>query len=130
MATERGREEAPLRAEPHSSNLRKAVKMAGKKLRKMRKAAVLSFFWDFLPKLKTRNREGDQAGFYKPLKTMNLEEMRDHSSTYVKTASSVGTLNSSANDGSGGSTLSSTPSHRGLTRTSQKALTSGPKTCR
>ena len=58
--------------------------MAGKKLRKMRKAAVLSFFWDFLRKLKTRNREGDQAGFYKPLKTMNLEEMRDHSSTYVK----------------------------------------------
>ena len=33
-----------LRAEPHSSNLRKAVKMDGKKLRKVRKAAVLSFF--------------------------------------------------------------------------------------
>ena len=40
------REEARryLRAEPRSSNLRKAVKMAGKKLRKVRKAAVLSFF--------------------------------------------------------------------------------------
>ena len=39
------REEARrhLRAEPHSSNLRKAVKMDGKNLRKVRKAAVLRF---------------------------------------------------------------------------------------
>ena len=50
----------------------KAVKMAGKKLRKVRKAAVLSFFWDFVRKLETRPREGDQAGFYRHLKTMNL----------------------------------------------------------
>ena len=33
-----------LRVEPHNSNLRKAVKMAGKHLRKVCKAAVLSFF--------------------------------------------------------------------------------------
>ena len=33
-----------LRAEPHNSNLRKVVKMAGKKLWKVRKATVLSFF--------------------------------------------------------------------------------------
>ena len=54
------REEAKrhLRAEPHNSNLRKAVEMAGKKLRKVRKAAVLSFFWDFVRKLETRTREG------------------------------------------------------------------------
>ena len=40
------REEARrhLRAEPHNSNLRKFVKMAVKNLRKVRKAAVLSFF--------------------------------------------------------------------------------------
>ena len=63
-----------LRAEPHHSNLRKVIKMAGKKLRKVRKAAVLSSFWDFVRKLETRTREGDQAGFYKPLKTFNLEE--------------------------------------------------------
>ena len=74
-----------LRAEPHSSNLRKAVKMAGKNLRKVRKAAVLSFFWDFVRKLETRTREGDQAGFYKHLKTMNLEGKRDRSSAYSKT---------------------------------------------
>ena len=67
------REEARrhLRAEPHSSNLRKAVKMTGINLRKMRKAAVLRFFWDFVRKLETRNREGDQAGFYKHLHSLS-----------------------------------------------------------
>ena len=85
------REEARryLRAEPHNSNLRKAVKMAGKNLRKVRKAAVLSFFWDFVRKLKTRNREGDQVGFYKHLKTMNLGGKRDRSSAYVKDENGV-----------------------------------------
>ena len=37
-----------LRAEPHNSNLRKVVKIAGENLRKVRKAAVLSFFWDLV----------------------------------------------------------------------------------
>ena len=43
-ATWQEREEARghLRADPHNSNLRKALKMAGKNLRKVRKAAVLS----------------------------------------------------------------------------------------
>ena len=69
------REEARrhLCAKPHSNDFPKAVKMAGKKLRKVRKAAVLSFFWDFVRKLETRTRESDQAGFYKHYKTMNLE---------------------------------------------------------
>ena len=73
-----------LRAEPHNSNLRKVVKMAGKKLRKVRKAAVLIFFWDFVHKLKTLTREGDQAGFYKHLKTINLKGKRNRSSACVK----------------------------------------------
>ena len=79
------REEAKkhLRAGLHSSNLRKTVKGAGKKLRKVSKAAVLSFFWDFVRKLETHAREGDQAGLYKHLKTMNLEGKRDRSSAYV-----------------------------------------------
>ena len=47
-----------LRAEPHNSNLRKVVKMAGKNLQKVRKAAVLSLFWDFVRKLETCTREG------------------------------------------------------------------------
>ena len=81
-ATWQQREDARrhLHAEPHNSNLRKTVKMAGTNLRKVRKAAVLSFFQDFVRKLGTRAREGDQAGFYKHLKTMNLEGKRDRSS--------------------------------------------------
>ena len=63
--------------------------MAGKQLRKVRQAVVLSLFWDFVRKLKTRNREGDQAGFYKHLKTMNLEGKRDRSSAYVKDENGV-----------------------------------------
>ena len=63
--------------------------MAGKKPRKVRKAAVLRFFWDFVRKLETRTREGHQAGFYKHLKTMNLEGKRDRSSTYVKDENGV-----------------------------------------
>ena len=78
-----------LRAEPHSSNLRKAVKMDEKKLRKVRKAAVLSLFRGFVRKLKTQTQEGDQAGFYKRLKTMNLKEKWDLSSEYVKDENGV-----------------------------------------
>ena len=78
-----------LSAEPHNSNLRKVVKMARKNLRKVRKAAVLSFFWDFVRKLETRTREGDQASFYKHLKTMNLEGKRDRSSAHVKDENGV-----------------------------------------
>ena len=55
-----------------------------KKLRNIRKAAVLGFFWDLVRKLETRAREGDQAGFYKYLTTITLEGKRDRSSAYVK----------------------------------------------
>ena len=78
-----------LSAEPHSSNLRKAMKIAGKNLRKVRKAAVLSFFRDFVRKLDTRTREGDPAGFYKHLKTINLEGKRGRISAYVKDENGV-----------------------------------------
>ena len=44
---------------------------------------MLRLFWGFVRKLETRAREGDQAGFYKHLKTMNLEGKRDRSSAYV-----------------------------------------------
>ena len=78
-----------LRAAPHNSNLRKVVKMAGKNLREVRKDAVLSFYWDVVRKLETRNRKGDQAGFYKHLETMDLERKRDRSSAYVKDENGV-----------------------------------------
>ena len=63
--------------------------MAGKNIWKIRKAAVLSFFWDFARKLETRAREGDQADFYKHLKTMNLKGKRDNSSACVKDENGV-----------------------------------------
>ena len=60
-----------------------------KNLRKVRKAAVLSLFWDFVRKLETRNRYGDQACFYKHLKMINLEGKQDRSSAYVKDENGV-----------------------------------------
>ena len=57
-----------LRAEAHNSNLRKAMKMTGTYLRKVRKAPVLSLFWDFVRKLGTSTQEGDQAGFTSTLR--------------------------------------------------------------
>ena len=50
---------------------------------------MLSVLWDFVRKLKTRTREGDQVGFYKPFKKMNLEGKRDRSSAYVKDENGV-----------------------------------------
>ena len=63
--------------------------MAGKNIRKLHKAAMLSFLWDFVRKLVRRTRERDQAGFYKHLKTINLEGKRDRSSADVKGENSV-----------------------------------------
>ena len=58
-------------------------------LRKVRKAAVLSLVLDFVRKLEARTREGDQTGFYKHLKTMNLEGKRGRSSAYVEDENGV-----------------------------------------
>ena len=60
------------------------MKKAGKNLGKVRKAAVLSFFWAHFRKLEERVRKGDQAGVYEHLKTMNLEGKRDRSSQVIK----------------------------------------------
>ena len=57
-----------LPSEPHEQQPSKGLEDGWKNLRKVRKATVLSFFWDFVCKLETRTREGDQAGFYKHLK--------------------------------------------------------------
>ena len=63
--------------------------MAGKNIREVRKSAVLNIFWDFVRKLETRTREDDQAGFYKHIKTMNLEGKLDRSPAYVKKENDV-----------------------------------------
>ena len=88
MATERGGEEAPTRKTPQQqpSNV---PKDGWKNLRNVRKAAVLSFVWNFVRKLETRSQEGDHADFYGHLKTTNLEGKRDCSSAYGKNEDSV-----------------------------------------
>ena len=83
MATERRGEEAPTRRATQQQPS-KGREDGWEKHSGGRKAAMLSLFWDFVRKLETRAREGDQAGFYKNLKTMNLEGKRDRSSAYVK----------------------------------------------
>ena len=88
MATERGGQDAPTRRTPQQQPL-KGRELAGKIIQKVRKAALLSFLWDFARKLEIRTREGDLAGFYKHLKTMNLEGNRDCSSAYVKDENGV-----------------------------------------
>ena len=71
-------------------------------LKKVHKTAVLSFFWAHVHKLEASVQEGDRAGFYRRLKTMNLEGKRDHNSQFIKDEA----LNSFATDGSGGCTTS------------------------
>ena len=88
MATERGGEEDPTRRIPQQQPS-KGREDGWKLLRKVRKAAVLSLIWDFVRKLETRSRGGDQAGLYKHLVTMNLEGKQDCSSTYVKDENGV-----------------------------------------
>ena len=73
-----------LRADPNNGIVRKAGKVAGKNLEKVRKTAVLSFFWVHVRELEARVQEGDHASFYRHLKTMNLEEKRDHSLQFLK----------------------------------------------
>ena len=72
-----------LRAGLHINNLGKAVNMAGKNLRKVREAVVLSVFCAFVRKLETRVREGDQAGLYKHLQMINLEGKQYLSWAYI-----------------------------------------------
>ena len=76
------REEARrhLRAKPHHSNLRRAVKMAWENLLEGAQGCSAELRLEICP----QTREDDQAGFYKHVKTMNLEGKRDRSSAYVK----------------------------------------------
>ena len=50
---------------------------------------MLSFIWDFVCKHEIRTRKGDQAGFYKHIRTTSLERKRDRSSAYVKDENGV-----------------------------------------
>ena len=73
-----------LREDHNDGILRKAMNTAGKNLEKVRKTAVLSFFWAHIRKLEASVREGNHTGFYRRLKTINCEGKRDHNSQFIK----------------------------------------------
>ena len=83
MPTGSGGEESPTRRTPQQQPS-KGRKNDWNLFRKVRNAAVRSFYWDFVRKLETRVLEGDQAGFYKNLKTSHFKEKLDRRSAYVK----------------------------------------------
>ena len=84
MATERGDEEAPTRKIPQRQSSKDREDGWKKGAQGCRAELRLG-----LRKLETRKQEVDQAGFYKHLKTVNLEGKRDHSSAYVKDENGV-----------------------------------------
>ena len=73
-----------MRADPGSSNLRRNLKAAGKHLKRVRFEAVQWLFEKFVSQLRVRIKDGDQAGFYKHLKGMDLEVRRSCSVQYIK----------------------------------------------
>ena len=73
-----------LRSAPNDRGLRRALKAISKQLIRTRAEAVQRFFEDYVGHLEGRIREGDQFGFYKYLKGMNVEGKRTFNSQYNK----------------------------------------------
>ena len=65
-----------LRGNPSDRNLRKALKTAKKHLKRARAEGLQRFFEECVSQLEVRIREGDQFGFYKHLKEMDVEGKR------------------------------------------------------
>ena len=85
-----------LRVNPSDKNLRKALKAATKQL-KCARADVQRFFGEYVSQLEGRIREGDQFGFYKHLKGMDVGGKRTFNSQYIRDeeVGYCGTLDSS-----------------------------------
>ena len=90
-----------LRANPSDTNLRKALKTATIQLKPARTDGVQRFFEEYVSQLQGRIREGDQFGFYKHLKGMNVEGKRTltRSTSGTRKEDYCGTLDSSENVG-------------------------------
>ena len=73
-----------LRANPSDRNLRKALKTSTKQLKLARAEGVQRFFEEYVSQIEGRIREGDQFGFYKHLKGMDVEEKRTFNSQYIR----------------------------------------------
>ena len=90
-----------LRANPSDGNLRRTLKAATKQLKRARADGVQRFFEEYVSQLEGRIREGDQFGFYKHLKGMNVEGKRTltRSTSGTRKEDYCGTLDSSENVG-------------------------------
>ena len=73
-----------VRSAPNDRGLRRALKATTKQLKRKRAEAVQRFFEDYVSQLKERMRVGDQLGFYKHLKGMDVEGKRTFNSQYIK----------------------------------------------
>ena len=60
------------------------MKATTKQLKRTRAEAVQRFFEDYVSQLEGRIREGDQFGFYKHLKGMDVERKRTFNSQYIQ----------------------------------------------
>ena len=72
-----------VRSAPNDHDLRRALKTT-KQLKRTLAEAVQRFFEDHVSQLEGRIREGDQFGFYKHLKGMDVEEKRTFNSQYIE----------------------------------------------
>ena len=72
-----------VRSAPNDCGLRRALKATTKQLKRTRAEAVQRFLEDYVSQLEGRMREGDQFGFYKHLKGMDVEGKRTFNSQYI-----------------------------------------------
>ena len=73
-----------VRSAPNDRGLRQALTATTKQLNRTQAEAVQRFFEDYVSQLEGRIREGDQLGFYKHLKGMDVEGKRTFNSQYIK----------------------------------------------
>ena len=73
-----------VRSAPSDRGLRRALKATTKQLKRTQAEAVQRFFEDYASQLEGRIREGDQFGFCKHLKGMDVEGKRTFNSQYIK----------------------------------------------
>ena len=78
-----GKTRKRLRSAPNDRGLRRALKVTSKQLKHTRAEAVERFFEDYVSQLEGPIREGDQFGFYKHRKEMDMERKRALNSQYI-----------------------------------------------
>ena len=77
---------------PTDVNLRKVLKKTNNELRRVRTHAVERFFETYVSRLEEHIAEGDQRGFYRHLKGIDVEEKKPCSSQQQYIRDNEGTL--------------------------------------